>query len=72
MPVFGAEVFEIELLSAPRYSHLQLVTVKAVSGGVAHNLVFRRTPIAILEFAAFVSTDTPLRCTGYLSQPGFL
>jgi hypothetical protein len=70
VPVFGAKMFEIELLSASRHSHLQLVNVKAVSGSVAHNLVFRQTPIAILEFAAFVSTDIPLRCTGYLSQPG--
>jgi hypothetical protein len=70
VPVFGAKMFEIELLSASRHSHLHLVNVKAVSGSVAHNLVFRQTPIVIIEFAAFISTDIPLRCTRYLSQLG--
>lgn len=51
---------------------LLLFNVKAVSRSVAHNPVFRRTPVAILELAPFVSTDTPLRWTGYLSPPGFL
>jgi hypothetical protein len=37
---------------------LLLFNVKAVSRSVAHKLEFRRNPVAILEIAAFVSTDT--------------